>query len=34
MGLFSDHNLTEINGKSIDEIILSCDKDNSGTINF
>ena len=34
MSLFSDHNLTEINGKNIDEIIESCDKDKSGTISF
>ena len=32
--LFSDSNVEQINGKSVDEIIKECDKDNSGTIDF
>lgn len=32
--LFADSNVDQVNGKSVDEIIKSCDKDNSGTIDF
>jgi calcium-dependent protein kinase len=32
--LFRDTNVDSINGKSVDEIIKQCDKDNSGTISF
>jgi len=32
--LFSDNNVDQINGKSIEEIIMTCDKDKSGTIDF
>ena len=32
--LFADQNVDQINGKSIDEIIKTCDKDNNGTIDF
>jgi calcium-dependent protein kinase len=32
--LFFEQNVDQINGKSIDEIINQCDKDNSGTIDF
>jgi len=33
-GLFQDNGVDNINGKSLEELILSCDKDNSGTISF
>ncbi|XP_031472714.1 calcium-dependent protein kinase 29 [Nymphaea colorata] len=32
--LFSDSNVEQINGKSIEDIIKQCDKDKSGTISF
>lgn len=32
--LFSDSNVDQINGKSIEDIIKQCDKDKSGTISF
>lgn len=32
--LFDDQGMEQINGKSIDDIMKMCDKDNSGTIDF
>jgi len=32
--MFSDNSIDNINGKSVDEIIKSCDKDGNGTIDF
>lgn len=34
MHMFSDNAIDEINGKSLEEIFLACDKDKSGDIDF
>lgn len=34
MMMFSDNGIDEVNGKNIDEIIQSCDKDGNGIIDF
>lgn len=34
MQMFSNNGIEEVNGKNIDEIINSCDKDGNGTIDF
>ena len=32
--MFDDNGVDNINGKSLEEIIKTCDKDKSGTIDF